>query len=151
MWWWCESIQCEMWIANRAVLSLQLQSNLIPGLNLNALGLFPTTATGMGPSMSNITPPGAHSGCSSFGVSETLLQICAYCIHYITQIQGSPCLIVTLGVLVPWVRLVKSVRVETLSLATRYHVCFFPFSAVLMGVKGHFGLLCCQRVASPLL
>uniref|UniRef100_A0AAX7VGR3 RRM domain-containing protein n=1 Tax=Astatotilapia calliptera TaxID=8154 RepID=A0AAX7VGR3_ASTCA len=56
--------------------AMNLQSNLIPGLNLNALGLFPTTATGMGPSMSNITPPGAHSGCSSFGVSETLLQIC---------------------------------------------------------------------------
>ncbi|XP_026011739.1 insulin-like growth factor 2 mRNA-binding protein 3 isoform X1 [Astatotilapia calliptera] len=47
--------------------AMNLQSNLIPGLNLNALGLFPTTATGMGPSMSNITPPGAHSGCSSFG------------------------------------------------------------------------------------
>uniref|UniRef100_A0AAX7UU95 RRM domain-containing protein n=1 Tax=Astatotilapia calliptera TaxID=8154 RepID=A0AAX7UU95_ASTCA len=42
--------------------AMNLQSNLIPGLNLNALGLFPTTATGMGPSMSNITPPGAHSG-----------------------------------------------------------------------------------------
>uniref|UniRef100_A0AAX7UWM3 RRM domain-containing protein n=1 Tax=Astatotilapia calliptera TaxID=8154 RepID=A0AAX7UWM3_ASTCA len=38
--------------------AMNLQSNLIPGLNLNALGLFPTTATGMGPSMSNITPPG---------------------------------------------------------------------------------------------
>uniref|UniRef100_A0A3Q2W4W0 Insulin like growth factor 2 mRNA binding protein 3 n=1 Tax=Haplochromis burtoni TaxID=8153 RepID=A0A3Q2W4W0_HAPBU len=41
--------------------AMNLQSNLIPGLNLNALGLFPTTATGMGPSMSNITPPGAHT------------------------------------------------------------------------------------------
>uniref|UniRef100_A0AAX7URC8 RRM domain-containing protein n=1 Tax=Astatotilapia calliptera TaxID=8154 RepID=A0AAX7URC8_ASTCA len=61
--------------------AMNLQSNLIPGLNLNALGLFPTTATGMGPSMSNITPPGAHSGCSSFGVSETLLQICAYSVY----------------------------------------------------------------------
>uniref|UniRef100_A0A669EKA8 Insulin-like growth factor 2 mRNA binding protein 3 n=1 Tax=Oreochromis niloticus TaxID=8128 RepID=A0A669EKA8_ORENI len=41
--------------------AMNLQSNLIPGLNLNALGLFPTTAPGMGPSMSSITPPGAHA------------------------------------------------------------------------------------------
>uniref|UniRef100_A0A3Q0QUH4 Insulin-like growth factor 2 mRNA binding protein 3 n=1 Tax=Amphilophus citrinellus TaxID=61819 RepID=A0A3Q0QUH4_AMPCI len=47
--------------------AMNLQSNLIPGLNLNALGLFPTTAPGMGPSMSSIPPPGAHGGCSSFG------------------------------------------------------------------------------------
>lgn len=46
----------------------QLQSNLIPGLNLNALGLFPSGSPGMGPSMSSIPPPGAHGG-SSFGVS----------------------------------------------------------------------------------
>lgn len=49
-------------------LSLQLQSNLIPGLNLNALGLFPSGSPGMGPSMSSVPPPGAHGGCS-FGVS----------------------------------------------------------------------------------
>uniref|UniRef100_I3J9Y3 Insulin-like growth factor 2 mRNA binding protein 3 n=1 Tax=Oreochromis niloticus TaxID=8128 RepID=I3J9Y3_ORENI len=49
--------------------AMNLQSNLIPGLNLNALGLFPTTAPGMGPSMSSITPPGAHGGSSSFGCS----------------------------------------------------------------------------------
>uniref|UniRef100_A0A669DAS1 Insulin-like growth factor 2 mRNA binding protein 3 n=1 Tax=Oreochromis niloticus TaxID=8128 RepID=A0A669DAS1_ORENI len=61
--------------------AMNLQSNLIPGLNLNALGLFPTTAPGMGPSMSSITPPGAHGGSSSFGVSETLLQICAYSVY----------------------------------------------------------------------
>lgn len=47
--------------------AMNLQSNLIPGLNLNALGLFPSGAPGMGPSMSNIPPPGAHGGCSSFG------------------------------------------------------------------------------------
>ncbi|KAG7275213.1 hypothetical protein CRUP_013001 [Coryphaenoides rupestris] len=42
----------------------KLQSNLIPGLNLNALGLFP----GGAPGMSNAPPPGAHSGyCPSFG------------------------------------------------------------------------------------
>uniref|UniRef100_A0A665W4M5 K Homology domain-containing protein n=1 Tax=Echeneis naucrates TaxID=173247 RepID=A0A665W4M5_ECHNA len=49
--------------------AMNLQSNLIPGLNLNALGLFPSGAPGMGPSMSNVPPPGAHGGCSSFGVS----------------------------------------------------------------------------------
>ncbi|KAM9340660.1 insulin-like growth factor 2 mRNA-binding protein 3 isoform 1-T1 [Symphorus nematophorus] len=46
--------------------AMNLQSNLIPGLNLNALGLFPP---GMGPSMSSVPPPGAHGGCSSFGCS----------------------------------------------------------------------------------
>lgn len=57
---------------NLILISLQLQSNLIPGLNLNALGLFPSGAPGMGPSMSNVPPPGAHGGCSSFGVSDSL-------------------------------------------------------------------------------
>uniref|UniRef100_A0A8D0CQJ6 Insulin-like growth factor 2 mRNA binding protein 3 n=1 Tax=Sander lucioperca TaxID=283035 RepID=A0A8D0CQJ6_SANLU len=51
--------------------AMNLQSNLIPGLNLNALGLFPSGAPGMGPSMSSGPPPGAHGGCSSFGVSES--------------------------------------------------------------------------------
>uniref|UniRef100_A0AAQ4PIX3 Insulin-like growth factor 2 mRNA binding protein 3 n=1 Tax=Gasterosteus aculeatus aculeatus TaxID=481459 RepID=A0AAQ4PIX3_GASAC len=53
--------------------AMNLQSNLIPGLNLNALGLFPSGAPGMGPSMSSIPPPGqvvsSHwlraPGCSS--------------------------------------------------------------------------------------
>lgn len=58
---------------------IQLQSNLIPGLNLNALGLFPSGAPGMGPSMSSIPPPGAHGGCSSFGVSGGLVQ--EFCPH----------------------------------------------------------------------
>ncbi|KAM6904030.1 insulin-like growth factor 2 mRNA-binding protein 3 isoform 2-T2 [Lycodopsis pacificus] len=47
--------------------AMNLQSNLIPGLNLNALGLFPSGAPGMGHSMSSIPPPGAHGGCPSFG------------------------------------------------------------------------------------
>lgn len=51
--------------------SPQLQSNLIPGLNLNALGLFPSGAPGMGPSMSSVPPPGALGGCSSFGVGDS--------------------------------------------------------------------------------
>uniref|UniRef100_A0A3P9I3L5 Insulin-like growth factor 2 mRNA binding protein 3 n=1 Tax=Oryzias latipes TaxID=8090 RepID=A0A3P9I3L5_ORYLA len=38
--------------------AMNLQSNLIPGLNLNALGLFPSGTPGMGPSMSNFPPSG---------------------------------------------------------------------------------------------
>uniref|UniRef100_A0A8D0CQK0 Insulin-like growth factor 2 mRNA binding protein 3 n=1 Tax=Sander lucioperca TaxID=283035 RepID=A0A8D0CQK0_SANLU len=34
--------------------AMNLQSNLIPGLNLNALGLFPSGAPGMGPSISGL-------------------------------------------------------------------------------------------------
>ncbi|XP_077447037.1 insulin-like growth factor 2 mRNA-binding protein 3 isoform X2 [Stigmatopora argus] len=45
--------------------AMNLQSNLIPGLNLNALGLFPSGTPGMAPSMSHVPPPGA--GCSGFG------------------------------------------------------------------------------------
>ncbi|KAM9838304.1 insulin-like growth factor 2 mRNA-binding protein 3 isoform 6-T6 [Aulostomus maculatus] len=51
--------------------AMNLQSNLIPGLNLNALGLFPSGTPGMGPSMSSVPPPGAHAGCSSFGHPES--------------------------------------------------------------------------------
>lgn len=57
------------------LLSLQLQSNLIPGLNLNALGLFPGGGPGMGPSMVNAPPPGAQGGYSSFGVSTWLFTL----------------------------------------------------------------------------
>ncbi|XP_060914931.1 insulin-like growth factor 2 mRNA-binding protein 3 isoform X2 [Labrus mixtus] len=49
--------------------AMNLQSNLIPGLNLNALGLFPGGGPGMGPSMPSVPPPGAHGGCPSFGCS----------------------------------------------------------------------------------
>ncbi|CAB1350704.1 unnamed protein product [Coregonus sp. 'balchen'] len=53
------------------VAAMNLQSNLIPGLNLNALGLFPGGAPGMGPSMGhNAPPPGAQGGYSSFGSSS---------------------------------------------------------------------------------
>ncbi|XP_034456116.1 insulin-like growth factor 2 mRNA-binding protein 3 isoform X2 [Hippoglossus hippoglossus] len=48
--------------------AMNLQSNLIPGLNLNALGLFPSGAPGMGSNMTSVPPPGAHGG-SSFGCS----------------------------------------------------------------------------------
>ncbi|XP_075900177.1 insulin-like growth factor 2 mRNA-binding protein 3 isoform X2 [Nelusetta ayraudi] len=46
--------------------AMNLQSNLIPGLNLNALGLFPSGPPGMGPSMPSMSPPGAYGG-SPFG------------------------------------------------------------------------------------
>ncbi|XP_029920047.1 insulin-like growth factor 2 mRNA-binding protein 3 isoform X2 [Myripristis murdjan] len=57
------------------VAAMNLQSNLIPGVNLNALGLFPSGGPGMGPSIVNAPAPGAHAGYSSFGVqpeSETV-------------------------------------------------------------------------------
>ncbi|XP_020503725.1 insulin-like growth factor 2 mRNA-binding protein 3 isoform X3 [Labrus bergylta] len=50
--------------------AMNLQSNLIPGLNLNALGLFPGGGPGMGPSMPSVPPPGAHGGCPSFGQGQ---------------------------------------------------------------------------------
>lgn len=49
---------------------LQLQSNLIPGLNLNALGLFPGgTAGAVSPSVAPGPLSGAQAGYPSFGVS----------------------------------------------------------------------------------
>ncbi|XP_029299494.1 insulin-like growth factor 2 mRNA-binding protein 3 isoform X3 [Cottoperca gobio] len=51
--------------------AMNLQSNLIPGLNLNALGLFPSGAPGMGPSMSGLPPPGAHGGSGYGGHPES--------------------------------------------------------------------------------
>ncbi|XP_003969303.1 insulin-like growth factor 2 mRNA-binding protein 3 isoform X4 [Takifugu rubripes] len=53
------------------VAAMNLQSNLIPGLNLNALGLFPSGTPGMGPSMSSLPPPGAHGGYSFGGNPES--------------------------------------------------------------------------------
>ncbi|XP_068432241.1 insulin-like growth factor 2 mRNA-binding protein 3 [Clinocottus analis] len=47
--------------------AMHIQANLIPGLNISTLGLFPPGGPGMGPSMSNMPPPGAHGGFSSFG------------------------------------------------------------------------------------
>uniref|UniRef100_A0A8C8C7S6 RRM domain-containing protein n=1 Tax=Oncorhynchus tshawytscha TaxID=74940 RepID=A0A8C8C7S6_ONCTS len=44
------------------VAAMNLQSNLIPGLNLNALGLFPGGAPGMGPSMGHNAPPPGGQG-----------------------------------------------------------------------------------------
>ncbi|XP_073678111.1 insulin-like growth factor 2 mRNA-binding protein 3 isoform X3 [Garra rufa] len=50
------------------VAAMHLQSNLIPGLNLNALGLFPGAASGgMSPSVVSGPPAGAQAGYQSFG------------------------------------------------------------------------------------
>ncbi|CAM4636318.1 hypothetical protein PO909_004428 [Leuciscus waleckii] len=52
------------------VAAMHLQSNLIPGLNLNALGIFPGAAGGgMSPSVVSGPPPGAQAGYQSFGCS----------------------------------------------------------------------------------
>lgn len=109
-------------------LSLQLQSNLIPGLNLNALGLFPSGSPGMGPSMSSVPPPGAHGGCS-FGVS------CSPC-------RDTP--LTRSGVRLPEAELLQEPGNRLLLLRHSQVLSFmfvFFFSAVLMGLRGHFGLL----------
>lgn len=71
--------------------AMSLQSTMIPGLNLNALGLFPSGSSCMGPSMSNL-PPGAHGGSSSFGThpeSETVhLFVPAHAVGAIIGKQG---------------------------------------------------------------
>ncbi|XP_042601753.1 insulin-like growth factor 2 mRNA-binding protein 3 isoform X2 [Cyprinus carpio] len=52
------------------VAAMHLQSNLIPGLNLNALGIFPGAASGgMSPSVVSGPPAGAQAGYQSFGCS----------------------------------------------------------------------------------
>ncbi|XP_035284953.1 insulin-like growth factor 2 mRNA-binding protein 3 [Anguilla rostrata] len=53
------------------VAAMNLQSNLIPGLNLNALGLFPSSAPNMPPSMMGGPPPGAQASYPSFGPPES--------------------------------------------------------------------------------
>ncbi|KAJ8267321.1 hypothetical protein COCON_G00124930 [Conger conger] len=53
------------------VAAMNLQSNLIPGLNLNALGLFPSGGPGMPPSMMGGPPPGAPATYPSFGQPES--------------------------------------------------------------------------------
>uniref|UniRef100_A0A8C1E9A9 Insulin-like growth factor 2 mRNA binding protein 3 n=1 Tax=Cyprinus carpio carpio TaxID=630221 RepID=A0A8C1E9A9_CYPCA len=52
------------------VAAMHLQSNLIPGLNLNALGIFPGAASGgMSPSVVSGPPAGAQAGYQSFGIA----------------------------------------------------------------------------------
>ncbi|XP_072303381.1 insulin-like growth factor 2 mRNA-binding protein 3 isoform X2 [Eucyclogobius newberryi] len=68
-----------------------MSSTMIPGLNLNALGLFPPGAPCMGPSMSSM-PQGAHGGHASFGAhpeSESVqLFIPAHAVGAIIGKQG---------------------------------------------------------------
>ncbi|KAG7457474.1 hypothetical protein MATL_G00227620 [Megalops atlanticus] len=49
------------------VAAMNLQSNLIPGLNLNALGLFPSSSAAVTPSVMGGPPPGAQAAYPSFG------------------------------------------------------------------------------------
>ncbi|XP_051526570.1 insulin-like growth factor 2 mRNA-binding protein 3 isoform X1 [Myxocyprinus asiaticus] len=52
------------------VAAMHLQSNLIPGLNLNALGIFPGAGSGgMSPSVVSGPPAGAQAAYQSFGCS----------------------------------------------------------------------------------
>ncbi|KAI1902484.1 hypothetical protein AGOR_G00045240 [Albula goreensis] len=51
--------------------AMNLQANLIPGLNLNALGLFPSSGPNMAPSMMGGPPPGAQASYPSYGQSES--------------------------------------------------------------------------------
>lgn len=145
---------CDAHCVNRNHLSsLQLQSNLIPGLNLNALGLFPSGAPGMGPSMSSVPPPGAHGGCSSFGVSRSLCHLVQCFAIYPTITY--PGLAVFFHFKLDILRylgqtienLINSKHI--LAFSDPVSCFFFSFSAVLMGLRGHFGLLCCRRAASP--
>ncbi|KAJ8371519.1 hypothetical protein AAFF_G00307560 [Aldrovandia affinis] len=61
------------------VAAMNLQSNLIPGLNLNALGLFPSSGPGMTSSM--MGPPGAQAGYPPPSGPPALLRVAS----------GSPC------------------------------------------------------------
>ncbi|KAG5843144.1 hypothetical protein ANANG_G00185350 [Anguilla anguilla] len=63
------------------VAAMNLQSNLIPGLNLNALGLFPSSAPNMPPSMMGGPPPGAQASYPSFGVNWVCLSWVITCVR----------------------------------------------------------------------
>lgn len=111
---------------------LQLQSNLIPGLNLNALGLFPSGAPGMGPSMSSVPPPGAHGACSSFGVSDSLLvaySIVVFSLSYHFELWTGSVFHIKLDILQLLDQASDSYNFFKLadiwSLATPFHVSFF--------------------------
>ncbi len=110
---------------------LQLQSNLIPGLNLNALGLFPSGA-GMGPSMSSVPPPGAHGACSSFGVSDSLLvtySTVVFSLSYHFELRTGSVFHIKLDILQLLDQASDSYNFFKLadiwSLATQFHVSFF--------------------------
>ncbi|XP_033914380.1 insulin-like growth factor 2 mRNA-binding protein 3 isoform X1 [Acipenser ruthenus] len=51
--------------------AMNLQSHLIPGINLNALGLFPLSSPGMPPSPMSAAPPCGGASYPSFGQPES--------------------------------------------------------------------------------
>uniref|UniRef100_A0A671NZE5 Insulin-like growth factor 2 mRNA-binding protein 3 n=1 Tax=Sinocyclocheilus anshuiensis TaxID=1608454 RepID=A0A671NZE5_9TELE len=58
------------------VAAMHLQSNLIPGLNLNALGIFPGAASGgMSPSVVSGPPAGVQAAYQSFGQGQHIKQL----------------------------------------------------------------------------
>uniref|UniRef100_A0AAY4BJE8 RRM domain-containing protein n=1 Tax=Denticeps clupeoides TaxID=299321 RepID=A0AAY4BJE8_9TELE len=66
----------------------ELQSNLIPGLNLNALGLFPGGAAGgVTPSMVSGPPAGPQPGYPSYGVRERERERETLLIHGLAFVQ----------------------------------------------------------------
>lgn len=144
----CTSAQLEMCTCvngNVFIVPLQLQSNLIPGLNLNALGLFPSGAPGMGPNMSSGPPPGAHGGCPSFGVS-----VCRHGFRQTLAVQTGCVFNLHLAV---FQLLVQDGETEANIKSQRLgSMCPFisSFSSVPMGVRGNFGPLCHRRAASHL-
>lgn len=50
---------------------MQLQAHLIPGLNLNALGLFPPSSSGIPPPAVSVASAAAAASYPPFGVRET--------------------------------------------------------------------------------
>ncbi|KAM4706195.1 insulin-like growth factor 2 mRNA-binding protein 3 isoform 3-T3 [Rhinophrynus dorsalis] len=53
------------------IAAMNLQAHLIPGLNLNALGLFPPSSSGMPPPSVGVTSPTTSSSYPPFGVSKS--------------------------------------------------------------------------------
>ncbi|KAM4706193.1 insulin-like growth factor 2 mRNA-binding protein 3 isoform 1-T1 [Rhinophrynus dorsalis] len=56
------------------IAAMNLQAHLIPGLNLNALGLFPPSSSGMPPPSVGVTSPTTSSSYPPFGVSSVKQQ-----------------------------------------------------------------------------
>lgn len=52
------------------LLPLQLQAHLIPGLNLNALGLFPPSSSGIPPPAVSVASAAAAASYPPFGVRK---------------------------------------------------------------------------------
>lgn len=104
----------------------------------------------MGPSMSSVPPPGAHGGCSSFGVSEvSMSHRVQWLAPHISITNPGQAVLSFLKLTVP--QLLGQFVETVFSLKQLSSMFLFPFSAVHMGLRGSFGLLCSRRAASPLL